>query len=335
MATIVVTADALYAEFKRVLDKAGFAENKSILCARTFVANSRDGINSHGINRFPGLIDYVRRGVVDPAADPRLLGSFGALERWDGARGVGIVNAHFCMDRAITLAGQSGVGCVALRNTNHWMRGGTYGLQAADAGCIGLCWTNTQVLMPPWGGKTPKLGNNPLVVCVPRDGGHVLLDMAMSQFSLGRLLIAAKAGEFLPIPGGFDDGGAVTNDPAVILRTKRPLPIGFWKGSGLALLLDCVVSMLSGGQATFQIGSGRDETNISQMFLAIDLERTGSAGDASGVVDAIIADLRSAEPAMPGRPVTFPGEQMAERRRTNDAHGIPVDSEIWGQLRAL
>src|SRR5690349_9309366 len=112
MANIVVTADALYAEFKRVLDKAGFAENRSILCAQTFVANSRDGINSHGINRFPGFIDYVRRGVVDPAADPaadpRLVGSFGALERWDGAGGAGIVNAHFCMDRAITLAGQFG-----------------------------------------------------------------------------------------------------------------------------------------------------------------------------------------------------------------------------------
>lgn len=335
MTTVIVTTDALYAEFKRVLDKEGFPEDKGVLCARTFAANSRDGINSHGINRFPGFIDQVRRGLVDPAADPRLAGSFGALERWDGARGAGITNAHFCMDRAITLAGRFGIGCVALRNTNHWMRGGTYGLQAANAGCIGLCWTNTQSLMPPWGGKTPKLGNNPLVIGVPREGGHLLLDMAMSQFSLGRLSIAAKAGEPLPIPGGFDEAGEVTRDPAAILHSKRPLPIGFWKGSGLALLLDCVASMMSGGQATFEIGLGADETNISQMFLAIDLERTGSAGDAPGVVDAIIADLRSAEPAMAGRPVTFPGEQMAERRRANEARGIPVDSEIWAQLRAL
>jgi 3-dehydro-L-gulonate 2-dehydrogenase len=332
MVHVVVTVEALYVEFKRVLDKVGFAEDKRVLCARIFTANSRDGINSHGINRFPGFMDYVRRGVVDPAADPRLVGSFGALERWDGARGAGIINAHFCMDRAITLAAQFGVGCVALRNTNHWMRGGTYGLQAADAGCIGLCWTNTQVLMPPWGGKTPKLGNNPLVLCVPREGGHVLLDMAMSQFSFGRLLIAAKAAECLPTPGGFDDAGEMTRDPAAILRTQRPLPMGFWKGSGLALLLDCVVSMLSGGQASFQVGSGRDETNISQMFLAINLERAGSA---VSVVEAIIADLRSAQPANPGRPVTFPGEQMAERRRTSDVHGICVDSEIWAQLRAL
>jgi 3-dehydro-L-gulonate 2-dehydrogenase len=189
--------------------------------------------------------------------------------------------------------------------------------------------------MPPWGGKTPKLGNNPLVICVPRDGGHVLLDMAMSQFSLGRLSIAAKAGELLSIPGGFDATGEMTRDPAAILGTRRTLPIGFWKGSGLALVLDCVVSMLSGGQATFQIGSDPNETNISQMFFAIDLERTGSAGDARGVVEAIIADVRAAEPAMPERPVTFPGEQMAQRRRASDGHGISVDSEIWAKLRAL
>jgi len=89
----------------------------------------------------------------------------------------------------------------------------------------------------------PKLGNNPLVIDVPRDGGHVLLDMAMSQFSLGRLSIAPKAGELLSFPGGFDASGEITHDPAAILGTRRTLPIGFWKGSGLALVLDCVVSM--------------------------------------------------------------------------------------------
>ncbi|WP_323001012.1 3-dehydro-L-gulonate 2-dehydrogenase [Denitromonas sp.] len=329
-----VSYEVLFAEFRRVLDKHGFPLERSQFCARIFADNTRDGINSHGINRFPGFIDYVQRGLIDPSVDPLLEDAYGAFERWNGATGAGIVNAVHCMERAIALAHEFGIGCTALRNTNHWMRAGTYGLQAADAGCIGICWTNTQVLMPPWGGKTPKLGNNPLVLCMPRPEGHLLLDMAMSQFSLGRMMISAKAGDPLPVPGGFDEAGELTRDPAAIVHTKRSLPIGYWKGSGLSLLLDCIVSALSGGRASFQIGSGPDETDVSQVFMAIDLAKT-SAGNAGTVVEAILADVRSAEPVSPGRSVTVPGEQTAKRRQTSQEIGIPVDPEILMRVRSL
>jgi 3-dehydro-L-gulonate 2-dehydrogenase len=84
------------------------------------------------------------------------------------------------------------------------MRGGTYGWQAAEAGVIGICWTNTMPNLPPWGGGEPCLGNNPLVIAVPRKGGHVVLDMAMSQFSYGALESYRSRGEMLPVDGGFD-----------------------------------------------------------------------------------------------------------------------------------
>src|SRR5439155_10919673 len=113
-----------------------------------------------------------------------------SLERWDGRRGPGNLNAYESMARAIAMARDHGIGCVALANTNHWMRGGTYGWQAADAGVIGICWTNTLANLPPWGAAEPRIGNNPLVIAVPRrgsGGAHVVLDMAMSQFSYGAL----------------------------------------------------------------------------------------------------------------------------------------------------
>jgi 3-dehydro-L-gulonate 2-dehydrogenase len=97
------------------------------------------------------------------------------MERWDGRRGPGNLNAHASMARAIALAREHGVGCVALANTNHWMRGGSYGWQAAEAGVIGICWTNTLANVPPWGASEPRIGNNPLVVAVPRADGHVVL----------------------------------------------------------------------------------------------------------------------------------------------------------------
>src|SRR6185312_8910096 len=136
------------------------------------------------------------------------------------------------MERAIDLSREHGIGCVALRNTTHWMRGGTYGWQAADAGMIGICWTNTMPNLPPWGDTVPRLGNNPLIVAVPRAGGHVVLDMAMSQFSYGALAAYRKRGELLPVDGGFDTAGNLTRDPGAIDRAQPPLPIGYWKGSG-------------------------------------------------------------------------------------------------------
>ena len=133
----------LQQEFKRVLLTLAFPEEKAELCATIFAQNSRDGVYTHGLNRFPTFVGHVQKGLVNPLAEPELIEKTGAIERWDGNLGPGMANAHVCMDRAITLAEVHGLGCVAIRNTNHWMRGGTYGWQAAEAGCIGICFTNT------------------------------------------------------------------------------------------------------------------------------------------------------------------------------------------------
>ena len=330
-----VPFDELVGEFRRVLDAEGFSAERSRLLARTFAENSRDGVHSHGLNRFPGFIDFVRRGVVDLHAEPELAGSFGGFERWDGRRGPGILNASFAMGRAVELAAKHGVGCAALRNTNHWMRAGTYALQAAARGCVGVCWTNTTAIMPAWGGTDVKLGNNPIAVCVPRRGGDpVLLDMAMSQFSVGRLLIAARSGERLPVPGGLDGAGNATDDAAEILRSKALLPIGYWKGSGLALLLDCAAALLAAGEATFHIAARPEETGVSQVFLAFDLAATGSEV-AREVVERIVEDACQATPRSPGAKVAVPGQRTAERRRTSEAEGIPVDPELWEKVKGL
>src|SRR5437588_4253588 len=185
-----VPFDELLHVLHQALRAAGMDDNRAQLCASLFAQASRDGVASHGLNRFPRFMRMIARGVVDVHARPTCIGTAGALERWDGQRGPGNLNAFESMARAIALSRDRGIGCVALANTNHWMRGGTYGWQAAEAGIIGLCWTNTMPNMPPWGADAPRIGNNPLVIGVPRLGrasGHVVLDMAMSQFSYGAL----------------------------------------------------------------------------------------------------------------------------------------------------
>ena len=216
----------IYDEFYRVLVKNGFVSQNADLCARIFAESTRDGVHSHSLNRFPSFVQSINSDFVDIGATPERVGTFGVLEQWDGRMGIGLLNASFCMDRALALARKNGLGCVALKNTNHWMRAGSYGLQAADAGCIGICWTNTTRLMPPWGSAERRLGNNPLVVAVPRAQGHIILDIAMSQFANGKLQIYRDRGEELPVEGGYDREGQPTTDARAILDSQRPLPIG-------------------------------------------------------------------------------------------------------------
>ena len=325
-----VPYDDLVAEFVRVLRSVGFEGERALRAARIFANASRDGVHSHGLNRFPLFTSTIEQGFVRVDGVPEVLSAFGAVERWNGNLGPGFLNAEFAMERAIALAREHGVGCVALQNTNHWMRGGTYGWQAADAGMIGLCWSNTKPNLPPWGAREPRLGNTPLVVAVPRAEGHVVLDMAMTQFSYGQLDTHRRAGKQLPVDGGYDRSDALTRDPAEIEASERPLPIGYWKGSGLALVLDLLAAMLSGGKATHQITP--EESGLSQVFIAIDPTPPGAGRAEAGIVDEIVAFVQAAAPIREGEAVQYPGQRSLATRRDAMANGVVVDQKVWEQV---
>lgn len=330
-----VTFDQMRERFRSVLEKHGFTPDRALQCATLFAEASRDGVYSHGLNRFPVFIDFIRKGYVRVEGQPELVERLGIVERWDGQSGPGNLNASFSMNRAVELAKEHGIGCVALRNTNHWMRAGSYGWQAAEAGCIGICWTNTIPNMPPWGAKTNKLGNNPIVLAVPRSEGPIVLDIAMSQFSYGKMGIHAFSGEPLPVEGGFDRKGRATRDAAAILETRRAMPIGFWKGSGLSFMLDLVVTILAGGNASMDMGKLGAERNMSQLFLAIHASRLPDYEELCEKVQAMIDDLHTAEPDEQNGRARYPGEGTLAVRERNLREGIPVDEPSWQRVLEL
>ncbi len=325
--------ETVHSRLAAVLRKLGVSAPRADLSARLFAETTCDGVYTHGVNRFSRFVAMIRNGTVDPAAEPERVTAFGALERWDGRRGPGNLNAHTAMERAIELSRQHGIACVALANTNHWMRAGTYVWQAAESGVIGICFTNTMPNLPPWGGVEPVIGNNPLVLAVPRAAGPVVLDMAMSQFSYGGLESYRKRGKSLPVDGGFDASGKLTRDPGAIEQTQRLLPIGYWKGSGLAILLDSIAAMLALGDATHQIVSEPlRETGLSQTFIAINPAGLGSSAQMESIADGIVASVHDCAPAEAGRGVRTPGEQTLKLREENRALGLPVEAAVWEEI---
>lgn len=316
-----------------VLRKLGFAADRANTGASLFAETTRDGVYTHGINRFPRYFEQIRAGSVKVDAEPKRVNAFGALERWDGQLGPGNLNALAMMDRAMVLSREHGIGCVTLANTNHWMRAGTYGWQAAEAGFVGICWTNTMPNLPPWGGIDRVIGNNPLVIAVPRPAGAVVLDMAMSQFSYGQLESYRKRGEQLPVDGGFDSEGNLTRDPGAIEKSWRPLPIGYWKGSGLSVVLDMIAAMLSLGEATHQLSHDPiHERGISQMYIAINPQAFGPEPRSAEIVDGIVASLHNCLPADEKRRVRYPGEETLRVRAENSRLGLPVEPAVWEQI---
>ena len=330
-----VPYDDLYTALHRAMLRLGLTEARAATGARLFAETTRDGVYTHGLNRFPRFSEMVANGGIDVNAEPTKTAGLGAIERWDGHRGVGNLNALVCIDRAMALAREHGIGGVALGNTNHWMRGGSYGWRAAEQGLFAMCWSNTLANLPVWGATTPTVGNNPLVIAVPRPGGHVVLDMAMSQFSYGTLSAYSKRGQLLPVDGGFDTAGNLTRDAAAIEASQRALPVGYWKGSGLSLVLDMFAAMLSGGLATHQIPlDPLRESGISQMFLVVDPGHLIPSLEMAGIADGILNSLHAATPADPTKPIRYPGEQTLQLREENMRLGVPVDPEIWKLLNA-
>jgi 3-dehydro-L-gulonate 2-dehydrogenase len=312
--------DALKAEFKRVLVSRGCDPETAELSARLITESSCDGVYSHGVNRFPRVVDAIDQGSINLAAKPTKVDGLGAFERWDGHLGLGNVNAKLSMDRAVALAREFGIGCVALRNTNHWLRGGSYGWQAADAGCVGICWTYTMPNMPAWGAVDRRLGNNPFVMAVPRQGGHIVVDMAMAQYSYGQMESTAMRGQLLPVPGGYDGQGHLSVDPKAIAATGRVLPIGYWKGSAMSVVLDLVATVMSGGRSTFQVGElGPHEIGLSQMFIALDAANIAGEAFLASAVNEVLENLHASSRAELTQPVLYPGERSLACRKDIDS----------------
>jgi 3-dehydro-L-gulonate 2-dehydrogenase len=326
---IHLSAQDLRTEFYRVLLATGFDHNKASICADVFTGNSVDGVYSHGVNRFPKFIGMVKKDAIDPSAEAVCKNKAGNIEQWDGQKGAGIVNALKCTDRAIEIAKTSGIGCVALSHTNHWMRGGTYGWRAAKAGCIFIGWSNTIANTPAWGAIDSKLGNNPLVIAIPHEDEAIVLDMAMSQFSYGAMEMYELKNEKLPVHGGYNTKGELSNDPKEIKKSQRTLPIGYWKGSGLSLVLDILAATLSGGLSVNEVTKQDSERNLSQVFIAI------NASFSPSILKNILDDFHSSTPETPGKRVRYPGENVLKTRAKNLLEGVPVSSSIWDEIRTL
>ncbi len=332
-----VPYEELKATSKKAFLNLGLTEEQAETCATIHASSSADGVESHGMNRIPRFAEYVSKGWININGKPELIKARGAAENYDGNLGIGITNALFCSERAMKLAEIHGIGLVALKNTTHWMRGGTYAWKMAEAGYIGISWINTESCMPMWGSDEKSVGNNPFCIAIPRDDGQIVVDMAMSQYAYGKLGVYRLAGKKLPYPGGFDKEGNLTDDPGAIEASMRILPTGYWKGSSLAIALDLAAAAISNGLCGSDIDANNNGscTGCSQIFIAIDPYMFGEKKEIQAMLNRRVENADKAHPIDAKHPVKCPGESTIERRKKSMLEGVQVDDTIWEQVCSI
>ena len=319
----------LEATVSAVFTALGFDPADSAKIAAALVEADLRGVSSHGVMLVPMYVERLNAGGVTRERELDILYDAGAALVVDARGGMGQLSSPQAMGYAIERSGRYGIGLVSVRNAHHFGAASRWAMQAGQAGCIGVAMSNTTPLMPAPGGAERIVGNNPLAIAVPTSAGvEIVLDMALSAVALGKIRLAASAGRAIPDTWATDPSGTPTTDPEEAVLGML-LPAAGHKGFGLALMIDILTGVLSGGGWGDQVRPlyrEPDQPNdCAHLFLAIDPELLGGVENFRRRSSGLAARVRDSATAPGVNRLYLPGEIEAERAAHQRRHGVLIE----------
>ncbi len=313
---------------QQALSAAGLCEEHARIVSESLIAAELFGFHSHGVIRVPHYIKRLKIGSLNGHPDIRVVQRRGNTAIVDGDHGMGHPIALAAMEEAIKLA-ENGVGFVGVKKSSHFGIAGYIALQAVKRDMIGIVFSHTDASVIPFGGKRPAVGTNPMAVAVPTDREYpVLLDMATSAASLGKILVAKSKGESIPPDWGVDEAGEPTTDPA---KVKYMVPMAGPKGYALALIFDILSGPLTGAlfgkKLPLMYGDYDKHRDLGHFIGAIKIENFVPVAEFKRDVGIMIDDIHATPPAKGFDRVLIPGEKEYLTRLKYEKEGIPVPSE--------
>ena len=327
---------SLYALTHLFARRMGSATEEADVVADHLVRANLAGHDSHGVGMLPAYVRLLQEDKLVPNQTPETVLDAGALLVIDARRGFGQRMALDAVDRAIARARETGACVLALRNSAHIGRIGTYGERAARAGMAFTAFVNVADVrwaQAPWGCADPRLGTNPFCVAVPGEGGAaLLLDMATTTIAAGKARVAYNKGVSVPEGSLIDADGHPTNDPTGYMRDRvgAMLPFGRHKGSGLAVMCEIMAGAIAGGQRADEDVS--DGVLNSMLATVIDASRLGAPAETAGAIEATKAHIRSSRTAPGFDDVLLPGEPERRAAEARARTGIEVDATTWREI---
>ncbi|MEJ0045366.1 MAG: Ldh family oxidoreductase [Rhodospirillales bacterium] len=335
-----IDADALRAFAGRAFLTVGLSDEHAATCAELMVRADLNGADGHGIFRLPQYIRRIKGGAVNVRANPAIVREAAGMAVVDGDNGMGHVVMRFAAETAIAKAKSAGVAWVGVRASNHAGPAALYAAMPMEHDMIGLYLAvGNANHMAPWGGVELLLSTNPIAVGVPaHEEGAIVLDMATTVAAYGKVKTKAQRNEPLPEGWMIDKAGRPLTDSARAAEGLL-LPIGGYKGYGLALVFGLLAGTLNGA------AMGRDvidfnaddvsATNTGHAMVAISPAAFGDVDEFKRGVDKVIRDLRHSR-TLPGvERVLLPGEQSRAKFAERSRDGIPMPPQLLASLNKL
>lgn len=348
MSNIVLPYEKLVLFCNEIFSHYGFNAEESKIITDVLLQADLYGIESHGIQRLIRYHQEIKRGMVAIDAKPKTIFETPISSVIDADCAMGQIVAVQAMKTAIEKAQKSGIGMVAVRNSNHFGIAGYYSKMAVSSDLIGICMTNTEAIMVPTFGKQPMLGTDPISVAMPAEPIPLLFDAATTVVPRGKLEVYHKKGESLPDGWALDENGVVSEDPNLVLQNiihKRNggiLPLGGagelhagYKGYGFALVCELFTGILSGGLTANHISSSGSYAGICHWFCAADYGMFGEKEVIRKNFSNYLQELRNSEKAVGQTRIFIAGEKEYEAQEHKKAEGIPVNEKTFQEMYSI
>jgi len=336
---MTIMAPALRSFVRDAFMAAGLTPTNAETAADVLATADEFGVTTHGVKLLPGYLRRLKGGGARPQGQPRVINEGPAWALVDGDSSLGMLVGVFAMRIAIAKAASSGISYVGVRNSGHFAAAGYYSLQAAKAGLIGISVANDTPSVIAPGARQAVVGTNPFAYALPASRHPpILLDMALSTVAGGKVYQARQQGR--PIPDNWIVGldGLPTTDAGLYPERAALVPVGGYKGFGLALLVETLAGLLSGAAVTFGVGSWMfippdQPTQHGAAFIAIDPAVFGPREAFLERVDALIAEIHAAPAAAGVDRITMPGEREFENQCRAQREPLVLTSDVAQNVR--
>ncbi len=317
----------------RALARAGANPDMATTTAQALVAAEAQGLPSHGISRVTQYATHLRNGRAEGTAVPAIIGSKGGALLVDARCGLAYPACAYAVEQAIGRAREFGVAFAGVTNSHHFGVAARHLGAVAAAGMVGLAFGNSPAAMPAAGGKRPLFGTNPIAAVLPRrDGAPLAIDLSLSEAARGKVMVAAKAGKSIPLGWALDRDGQPTTDAQAALEGSM-LAMGGAKGAMLALLVEVLVTALTGAAIGFEASSFFvDEGNrprIGQAFLVLDPGALAGHDVYFERIETLIAAMLADDG------VRLPGYRRDALAAKAARDGVEIPQALADQLEAL
>jgi LDH2 family malate/lactate/ureidoglycolate dehydrogenase len=315
---------------------AGLDSTQSSTIARHLVLANLRGVDSHGVSRVEVYSKRIDSGIVNKNFTPIIKNESPVSALIDGGNSAGIPLATEGIKIAINKAKQSGIGVVGINHSNHCGMLADYISQAVEQDCVAIATTNAPSNMAPWGGKGRFFGTNPFAYGIPAgEEKNIILDMATSKVARGKIIVAQKNNQKIPLGWALSPEGKPTTDPSEALDGVV-LPVGEAKGYGLAVLVESLSALFTGASFGPHIGDlykdMDQKQNIGQFFFVMKADLFRPLDEFKHNVDQMIKEIRQVPLADDIEKIYLPGEIELMNQDDRETHGIPLSGGIMNEL---